>query len=555
MNRYLSSVAWFIVEACKVFHSPLSVVGGLLDAIRSWKFSRYWWRIWIGVPSVVLLIAFYGTLFATRFNRQDSQVQSLLVESENRYATKELEAICVAGFDDKVQQLAGEQMEWKPSIKTYAINEKKLRFIELLSKRVLAIENENLPSQYRLALVQRIRGDEHSADAKMRELASMKNANLWNANSWVARQMILDKFRGLPIDLSQLRIFLDRASNAKDIDFGLLNQYSRLLEAYGDNERSVEIAKQAAALKPELNIELARLYSRIGNEEGARETAFAVEDFFGSRLNTLQETEQDRLAIAEARVITKRYDQAATLLEEGLAKHPEYKRWQRGLSEAKRFLYLQSVRQHGSVYNADLSILEEAAAADSTNPRISEEIAKLLRLKLVPTKRLFEALKIQIDNGSTTADAHMLLAEGYLVRGNTNEAIKHWELALIRNPNYHVAANNLAVSLARANPENIDRAIKLLENAIANSPPNPELFDSLGEVLMKANRPAEAINKFEMAIRCDDRRIDTRKKLLEAYRLLGFHDFAESEEQLIASLERNAPKRPPANTPAPNPQK
>ena len=54
---------------------------------------------------------------------------------------------------------------------------------------------------------------------------------------------------------------------------------------------------------------------------------------------------------------------------------------------------------------------------------------------------------------------------------------------------------------------------------------------------MLANRPQDAVNKFERAIKNDSRRVDIRKKLVAAYRAAGLYAMAKTQLQLIQSLE------------------
>ena len=97
--------------------------------------------------------------------------------------------------------------------------------------------------------------------------------------------------------------------------------------------------------------------------------------------------------------------------------------------------------------------------------------------------------------------------------------------------------NNLALVLAKTSEANVERSLNLLNKALSLSPGNAEILDSLGDVLLIAKRPKDAINKFELAIMRDVSRLETRKKLLVAYQLNGMEDMAKSLSDVIQKME------------------
>ena len=238
--------------------------------------------------------------------------------------------------------------------------------------------------------------------------------------------------------------------------------------------------------------------------------------------------------------MTNRLEQAAEILTEGLLNKSSGPRIKRELSEIQRLIYLKSLSQtEDGVYLASLSLLEKAADTDPSNPNTSEEIAKLLRLKIKPTKKLMDVLKKQIDMDITNVSTHILLAEEFFSLGNNKEAIKNWEQALNKDPSHIGAMNDLALCLSKASEKNTDRSLELLNKALSLSTRNPEILDSLGDVLMMAQRPKDAINKYELAIRNDNGRIETRKKLVKAYQANGMDDMAKALTTVIQKMEKD----------------
>ena len=111
-----------------------------------------------------------------------------------------------------------------------------------------------------------------------------------------------------------------------------------------------------------------------------------------------------------------------------------------------------------------------------------------------------EALQRGIDktNGAPTLVTE--LAALHEKMGHTDEAIKVYEQALVRDPKSTVAANNLAMLLVnyKTDKKDLDRAGQLVDK-LANST-EPALLDTRGWVKFKAGQPKEALPLLQQAV-------------------------------------------------------
>ena len=105
-----------------------------------------------------------------------------------------------------------------------------------------------------------------------------------------------------------------------------------------------------------------------------------------------------------------------------------------------------------------------------------------------------------------------------------------------------VALNKLATCLVELSSDNAEKALKLVVHANEQSPENADVLDTWGLVLMAANRPREALNKLELALRTNQERIETRRKLRSVYESLGMKEMAEMQEKQIKRLEESVAK-------------
>ncbi|XZE43205.1 tetratricopeptide repeat protein [Pirellulaceae bacterium SH467] len=531
----VENTQWLGSEFLKIFTSPVGMAGSYLDAARGWKYSRSWIRFWFHLPAFLIVLVVYLIFGFSLFERVDAKVQRYGVEAEKNLPTRVLERSAYSQFRfmNPKDPKQGAPITDPNSIPDFAKN-----YSRLLATRILSVQPKNAQASYRLALLESIDGDAEAAKLVMEDLASGKYGPFRQANAWMACWIIQAKEDQQEIDTKELGRNLQMACDWSDVPVQLIAIYAQILEQNGYTPSAIAMAKEAAKRLPEMNLELARLYGRIKNEDGLREASYEVEEVFGARLNTSNERDIDRLAIAEVRFLTGKYPQAIAILQEGLAGSDVRPQLARALSSIKISIFEKSlVENPDGTFSADLTLLESAADADPNDPKISEQIAKLLRRNIKPSKRIVDILRKQIDDGITTAEAHSMLADGYYMLGNEKEAIKNWELALSKNPNDASACNNLALCLAKASPDNVPKSLELVARAQSISPNNPEILDTFGELLMMAGRAKEAINKFEQSIKLDSGRIGTRKKLIAAYDSAGLPELAKAQSEIVQSME------------------
>jgi len=538
-TNWKENAKWLVGEFLKVFHNPIGVFGGFTDAFRGWKFSRSWVRFWFHFPSVLILVAIFVAFGFSLLGREDTRIQSLLAEGEKHYSTGDLETSIDRNVEADFCKAAGlVPIEWNESSRK-PLTKLTIRFVELLSKRILSIRPDNPFAYYRLGLIHSLTGKREEALSEMTQLASGSLGEWPQANAWLAKDLLRRRCVGDEIADNEIIKQLEKASKWRDVDPRLKTLHSRMLEDAGDNDGAIAVAKQAVVSRPELNVELARLYSRIGNQDELRAAANAAEDYFIKRINSPGEKESDRLAISEVRKLTNRLDAAAEILADSLDRKKGGAASRRELSEVQLMIFRKSIYSTAAgVYRADLSILEKAAETDSLNPSVSAAIAGLLKMKLKPTDKLREYLKSHRDKDITSSTTHLLLGDALYAMGNQKEASKNWEQAISKDPKNISAMNNLALVWAKSDPTKIDKSLAMLDKALAISPENSELLDSLGDVLALAKREKEAIVKYEQSLSVEQTRIETMRKLKKLFQSQGREDKAKAMTKRIEAVER-----------------
>jgi tetratricopeptide (TPR) repeat protein len=127
----------------------------------------------------------------------------------------------------------------------------------------------------------------------------------------------------------------------------------------------------------------------------------------------------------------------------------------------------------------------------------------------------------------------LLMADLQDLQANYDEAQLLFEEVLVHRKNHVLARNNLAFLLA--NRKGAERALKLIDEAIAIAGPVPELLDTKGFVLILAGQPEAAISVLADASNSQDSSL-IRLHSAEAHRLCGNPMRSKDELEKAMSL-------------------
>ena len=537
-SSFRTDLKWMRIELFDLLIHPIGAIGSVIDAVRGWRYSRSWKIFFYNLPSFLLLATLFIAIAFSASNRNEKQSQFVLEESLKLCSTESLEAACNQQLESNFCNSIGAIPILKET--DSRVSESTKSQVEFQCKRILATDENNQLAKYRLGMVYAL--NDHVEGAIREVSEACKLADFPRADAWLAKAIISLKATGSATPMPDLLVHLENAQKWPAIDFRLPFYYSRLLEERGQGSKAIFIANQAVTANPDWIIELAKLYARIGDKEGLARTANRAEVYFFAKMNLENEKESDRLAVSDARLLTNRPAEAAEVLEEGLRQNPDAKNIRRQLSKIQLLNYQNSIRinENGGI-DLDYTLLRKAAETDPQNPDVSVELAKLIPYSAYrekPPEDLLDILKNQIELGITSVPTLLLVGEGFYSRGKFASAQKYWEMALVKEPENFTVLNNLASCLVAISADNAERALELVVKANSILPRNADILDTWGDVLLAANRPQEAINKLEMAIRIDNSRMQTRKKLVTAFQAAGMKSMEEAQLMAIHAMEQ-----------------
>ncbi|MBX3733133.1 MAG: tetratricopeptide repeat protein [Verrucomicrobiae bacterium] len=282
---------------------------------------------------------------------------------------------------------------------------------------------------------------------------------------------------------------LDRATALGTTDPALLLRLGRAWMDLGDATAAEAMFQQAARQLPRdpaVAANLAELMIRDGRLKEARESLELL-----SRFNPTSHFPWYFLAILD--LDERNVDEAVRKFERAIAVNPDFE---------PAYADLAAVQMNRGQTETALDLLKRARV------RFPESHRVVLLLGVAETRvpdveaalQAFaeaEALALKTE----PPDHRFYFQAGAALEraGATPEAIRYLRRALEVDPDFDEAQNHLGYLWAERG-ENLDEALQLIERAVAADPENPAYLDSLGWVLFKLERPAEALPWMEKAV-------------------------------------------------------
>lgn len=172
---------------------------------------------------------------------------------------------------------------------------------------------------------------------------------------------------------------------------------------------------------------------------------------------------------------------------------------------------------------AALAVAADLATGAAATPADSRRYAAALRSAdhYAAAARAYEALLVKDRSGADWA-LHLLLGEAQERAGNWPAARAQYEMAVALAPDRAVALNYLGYALVE-HGEEVPRAAKLLERAVALAPKDFGILDSLAWAYFKQNDAARALPLLERAAKDSPGNAVISEHLGDAYWQVGRH--------------------------------
>ena len=255
---------------------------------------------------------------------------------------------------------------------------------------------------------------------------------------------------------------------------------------YAENklDQAKEHLTRAVSTFPARHMLLARVCAIRGEKDQAAAEAKLAMDFFRSRALADSRDHPARVSWGIALAFLEQFPQAIKVLQEGLTatQDPAYPA---ALAEVYRMWSDFLGRENKTDNLAErLRLLEWGLGYNSANLGLLDRLLTLTRTGDDDVGRKARArLTELLAKGQVPATTHFALGIDALQRHQVEKARVHLEQALALNPAALTVANNLAFLLSQSNkPEDLARALQMVNHALEKSPGNTTFRDTRGRI-------------------------------------------------------------------------
>ena len=334
---------------------------------------------------------------------------------------------------------------------------------ETMFRKVLAIAPDDLDSRYGLALIAYERKDKGRAFRLMRNLAS--ETQFGPAHYWLASQMV-EKSKLKPLTTQEqtllgfhLRQAAIHDSSNQDAHF-LMAHFSYDTHLYSDAVRHFQKSLPKHA---EARLMLHDAYQKQGMIQQAQDSILEAEKFYRQRAAKEPTDVKNRLLWAQCVSMRDDVGAAMKILEEGVVLQPKEVDYRKALTT----LYLRRSDQlmAQSSQPGGMSYLRQAVMVTPESP---EALERLLKHAIGKGHSRNSARRILHEMNTTLRPSGILnqtLARIALHENDMLMASQHFRRAWKLDPTDFQTANNLAWTLARLDPPQLDEALLIAKQA------------------------------------------------------------------------------------------
>lgn len=417
---------------------------------------------------------------------------------------------------------------------------KEYRAARLYASRFLQRGQQSSPeSTFRYCKLLAVDNDLDRANAILEELAPNDSPGYAPAHAQraIAYASVIARGGGQEF-LEPLRWHLSHSNDRKDERLALARaRYFQASLQFVDWIRSLELA---AKLNPDHWLSIADIMIARNDGKTAQQALILARDSFRRKLSEDTLSIPTRIRLIEALVRLQQFDEAQQTIQVGIALHPDSIEMKRakGALERARLLSMQEAKR------SDNELLDQILLVMSFPEQEDFAVDRMVYLYGEMSPENQAKIRAILERKSITHPASPLIQLSLSIVALTDQRIDDAQRLLERtlelDSNVHMAKNNLAWLLAERDPTQLERAIKLSEEAVAALPNMPSYRETLGTLLFMKGDMNRAITELERALpgMPEQERGKICEKLAKAYENVGNQSLAKSYQTKANQLSQ-----------------
>lgn len=489
---------------------------------RLTKAGKYLWRLLSPVTGLSFVVSWFGSrCWPAMFWAFPAIAAAIVVP-----------VLCLEG---NRQRCAGSPLAlWYTKAGCDAVEAKRFHEADLWFRKLTQWDSHSELATYGLALVAESQGDRERARQLMSEIAPDDKRGYARAHLWLARDLVRSEEipSATDVDLIEHHLLATVASLPGETDSQ--ETLGRMYLARGQYDKAAEHMAIAARKRPELLLVMARIHGARGEAKARDRVAQQAKDHFASKVESGAANVNDRMMLAASQVILGEYAAAEVMILRGLRQSTDP-----GYRQLLVQLYISWFDKIKAGPTPDLAkllaLIEKAVRYAPKDPEVVGRLAMLAATSGTEAENAKKTLDDVLAKGVAPAMSHFILGTLASEKKDFAGAVFHLEQAYKLSPEVPAVAGNLAFSLAQLDPPQLERALKLVNEAVSSSKDDPQMRGMRGYVLCRLARYDAAITDLEIALRVTPNNSWIRETLATAYEALGDHELAAAYRRMAAT--------------------
>jgi len=390
--------------------------------------------------------------------------------------------------------------------------------------------------RFDLALAEELDGRQYQARLHMQKLAPDDRAGFPDAHFWLARDLMARNVPRTPELMDTLEHHLTHAVDSKHVAPQARAMLGQLMMEKNDTDGAIRHLEEAVKTNPELGIRLGILHARSGKPSVAKIAHQRAREHCCGLVREDPKDVESRLRWVHCEILLENLPEAERILKEGLALDPD-PRLSRGLVHLYLLQFDRLARQGPSKVVPAIGLLEAAINHGPNDPDVVKRLSRVAHGDGPSREAARRLLSEIVARGKGTATVHFMLGIIAGKEGDLRSARNHYELALRLEPKTMEVLNNLAWTLAQADPPELDRALELADTALNEAPGHPQVLETRGQILAKLGRWKDCIVDLEKALPSLPKRPALHSTLAQAYENIGDQVLAGAHRRLADKSE------------------
>jgi len=313
--------------------------------------------------------------------------------------------------------------------------------------------------------------------------------------------------------------------------------------------------RSAARANPALLLPAANLYRKAGNTAEQQRLLTQAINYYTRKLDEQPDNVESLTNLSRLLFERNEFETAEKYLLDGLRhdNRPEFRELvadfylsvcQKLLAQSRRTFQRNATPIGNQDFDRVLKSLQQALKFDPNQAKaydVMAEFSQLARADQSQFEQLIQLFQRSIELDQSAAIAHLMMGNMLWQDGNVAKSRSHFEQAYNLDNDLSIVINNLAWSLTKSEPKDLQRALELA-NVVVNAQPQSASFrDTLANVYLELGEWDQALLHFQKTLQDAYPGMNlnpVHENLATIYEQLGRPEMVERHKRLAESARR-----------------